>query len=87
VSKKKSNIKVFFKTLNKTHVLPTRYFVDLSTVQLELISSVSVKLFELKFKEKVSTSTSDELKWQINNIFVDKYFSGKNKWFFKKLDF
>jgi len=87
VSKKKSNIKVFFKTLNKTHVLPTRYFVDLSTVQLELISSVSMKLFELKFKEKVSTSTSDELKWQINNIFVDKYFSGKNKWFFKKLDF
>jgi len=46
-----------------------------------------MKLFELKFKEKVSTSTSDELKWQINNIFVDKYFSGKNKWFFKKLDF
>lgn len=87
MSKKKSNIKVFFKTLNKTHVLPTRYFVDLSTVQLELISSVSMKLFELKFKEKVSTSTSDELKWQINNIFVDKYFSGKNKWFFKKLDF
>lgn len=87
MSKKKSNIKVFFKTLNKTHVLPTRYFVDLSTVQQELISNVSMKLFELKFKEKTSTSHSDELKWQINNIFVDKYFSGKNKWFFKKLDF
>jgi len=87
VSKKTSNIKVFFKKLNKIHILPTRYFVDLSIVQQELISNVSLKLFELKFNEKLSTIHSEELKWQINNIFVDKYFSGKNKWFFKKLKF
>jgi len=87
VLKKKSNIKVFFKTLNKNHILPTRYFVDLGTDQQELISKVSCNLLKLKSNEKYFVDTTTELNWQVNNIFIDKYFSGKNKWFFKKLKF
>ena len=34
---KKSNIKIFFKALNKNHILPTRYFVDLNAEQQNLI--------------------------------------------------
>jgi len=89
VLKKKSNIKVFFKTLNKNHILPTRYFVDLNTDQQELISKVSCNLLKLKPQERNFGCFPGMLlpSWQVNNILIDKYFSGKNKWFFKKLNF
>lgn len=83
--KKKINIKVFFKALNKSHVLPTRYFVDLNPDQQKLISNVSKCFFQNKAHIKPDNSPTDL--WKVDNIFIDKYFSGKNKWFFKKLKF
>jgi len=85
IKKKKINIKVFFKALNKSHVLPTRYFVDLNPDQQKLISNVSRYFFQSKTQLKPNNSPTDL--WKVNNIFIDKYFSGKNKWFFKKLKF
>jgi len=82
---KKINIKIFFKALNKSHILPTRYFVDLSSEQQKLISNVSNDFFEVKDQKNFQNEFKDT--WKINNIFIDKYFSGKNKWFFKKLNF
>ena len=84
---KKSRIKIFFKIMNKNHILPTRYFVDLTTEQQNLISKVSDDLLSLKSKKGNAIENIENLRWQVNNIFVDKYFSGKNKWFFKKLNF
>ena len=81
---KKINIKIFFKALNKSHILPTRYFVDLSSEQQKLISNVSNDFFEVKDQKNFQNEFKDT--WKINNIFIDKYFSGKNKWFFKKLN-
>ena len=85
--KKKLRIKVFFKTLNKKHIFPTRYFVDLNLEQQNLITQVSNDLFKLKLGENKSVDSAEKIKMLVNNIFMDKYFSGKNKWFFKKLKF
>ena len=85
--KKKLRMKVFFKTLNKKHIFPTRYFVDLNQEQQNLINQVSMDLFKLKSGEECSDKTPQKAKTLVNNIFMDKYFSGKNKWFFKKLKF
>lgn len=85
--KKKSNIKIFFKALNKNHILPTRYFVDLNAEQQNLIVNTSSNIFTLKSDEKTLNENSKEAKWQISNVLIDKYFSGKYKWFFKKLNF
>ena len=85
--RKKSNVKVFFKLLNKNHVLPTRYFVDLNSEQQKLIADVSESFFKSKIEEKYKHTGTEENIQKSNNIFIDKYFSGKNKWFFKKLRF
>jgi ribosomal protein L14E/L6E/L27E len=85
--KKKLRIKVFFKTLNKKHIFPTRYFVDLNLEQQNLITQVSNDLFKLKSGKDNSVGSAEKIKMLVNNIFMDKYFSGKNKWFFKKLKF
>lgn len=86
-TKKNSSIKIFFKALNKNHILPTRYFVDLNEEQQTLIANISLNLFKLKSDDETSKCLYSELKWKVENIFIDKYFSGKNKWFFKKLNF
>lgn len=85
--KKKSNIKIFFKALNKNHILPTRYFVDLNAEQQNLIVNTSSNIFTLKSDEKTLNENYKEAKWQISNVLIDKYFSGKYNWFFKKLNF
>jgi len=84
---KTTKIKVFFKSINKNHILPTRYFVDLNQEQQILINKVSNEFFKIKSNGENYNKLSDELKWQVNNIFLDKYISGKNKWFFRKLNF
>jgi large subunit ribosomal protein L27e len=86
-TKRKSSIKIFFKALNKNHILPTRYFVDLNEEQQSLIANMTLNLFKLKSDDESSIVLPEELKWKVENIFIDKYFSGKNKWFFKKLNF
>ena len=83
----KRGIKVFLKLINKNHVLPTRYFVDLNPDQQILVSNISNSFFNKKMNKDASDKFLEENIWQINNIFMDKYFSGKNKWFFKKLKF
>ncbi len=85
--KKKLRIKVFFKTLNKKHIFATRYFVDLNLEQQNLITQVSNDLSKFKSGEDKKVGSGEKIRMLVNNIFMDKYFSGKNKWFFKKLKF
>mmetsp|Transcript_31600 Transcript_31600/g.61668 ORF Transcript_31600/g.61668 Transcript_31600/m.61668 type:complete len:151 (-) Transcript_31600:778-1230(-) len=88
---KKSRMKIFIKKINMNHVLPTRFFIDLSKTSKDLVNE---KIDDYKdFIEKNTENKGKILKEKINfsfflkNIFLDQFFSGKQKWFFKKLRF
>jgi len=84
-------MKIFIKKINMNHVLPTRFFIDLSKTSKDLVNE---KIDDYKdFIEKNTENKGKILKEKINfsfflkNIFLDQFFSGKQKWFFKKLRF
>jgi large subunit ribosomal protein L27e len=72
---KRSKIKPFVKIVNYTHLMPTRFSldVDLKNVTLEKIYG--------EHKNRRAT------KRQVKKAFEDRYKTGKNKWFFAKLRF
>ena len=85
----KNKIKIFLKSLNKSHVLPTRYNIELGFENNEKIKSFAFDLVQNK-KNNVDYSTDVNYKNQMNlikNILLDRYLTNKNKWFFKKLKF
>jgi large subunit ribosomal protein L27e len=82
---KKSRIKMFLKFFNKNHILPTRYIIDLSDIK-SIIPNQEDDLEEIKQKIKESKKEKNLL-LTIGNIFNDRFFAGKNKWFYKKLKF
>ncbi|KAB5596060.1 60S ribosomal protein L27 [Ceratobasidium theobromae] len=73
---KRKKIKPFIKSVNYTHLFPTRYAVELEnlkgTVQAET------------FKEPTQR---EEAKKVIKKMFEERYESGKNRWFFTPLRF
>jgi len=83
---KRSVIKTFVKTMNKDHVFPTRYVLDLDKKNKEAIEQKTEEIFEKKKKETNKTDI-DSLYLFLDNIFMDKFFAGKNKWFFNRLRF
>lgn len=71
---KRSKVKPFIKTINYTHLLPTRY-----TLELEGLKGV---VTNDTFKE---VSQREEAKKTVKKALEERYTSGKNRWFFTPL--
>ena len=71
---KSSKVKPFIKTINYTHLMPTRY-----TLELEGLKGV---VTNDTFKE---VSQREEAKKTVKKALEDRYTSGKNRWFFTQL--
>jgi len=87
---KRSRIKTFVKTMNKNHVFPTRYILDLDKKNKEVIEQKTEEIFNKKKMEKGKGSTVIEtakLFFLLDNILMEKFFAGKTKWFFNRLRF
>ena len=72
---KRSKVKVFLKSVNYNHMMPTRYNLDLdlkAVVTPEALKDVALRVQARKTVKK---------------LFEERYNSGKNKWFFQKLRF
>lgn len=72
---RRSRIKPFVKLVNFSHVMPTRYSLD-----IDLKDTVTVDLVKDASKKK-------EARKGIKKIFEEKHKAGQNKWFFQKLRF
>ncbi|KAE8779808.1 60S ribosomal protein L27-3 [Hordeum vulgare] len=72
---KKSHVKVFLKLVNFTHLMPTRYTldVDLKEVVFDAPDSLIIK------DKKLTAANSANAKLD------ERFKTGKNKWFFTKL--
>mmetsp|Transcript_2465 Transcript_2465/g.5892 ORF Transcript_2465/g.5892 Transcript_2465/m.5892 type:complete len:151 (-) Transcript_2465:3087-3539(-) len=88
---KKSRMKIFIKKINMNHVFPTRFFIDLNKINNELINEKIEDYKDLieKKVENKETLTKEKQNFSsfLKNLFLDQFFSGKQKWFFKKLKF
>jgi len=69
---KRSQIKPFVKTVNYSHIFPTRYNLDIDFKNVDTLTDPAAKTKQRK---------------QVRNAFQERYQSGKNKWFFTKLRF
>nr|UXY87484.1 60S ribosomal protein L27 [Cryptomonas sp.] len=81
----KSKIKVFLKNLNKNHLLPTRYTMDLGEENNNKIKNITNQYIQEKNFDNNQRIINKYQKSLIKNLFLDKFLSGKNKWFFSKL--
>ncbi|KIM24229.1 hypothetical protein M408DRAFT_243023 [Serendipita vermifera MAFF 305830] len=73
---KRNKVKPFIKTVNCTHLFPTRYALELEG--LKGCASADT------FKEP---SQREDAKKNVKKLFEERYVSGKNKWFFQALRF
>ncbi|KAJ4311626.1 60S ribosomal protein L27B [Neodidymelliopsis sp. IMI 364377] len=73
---KKSKVKPFVKQVNYTHIMPTRYTIELENLKGTLTQDT--------FKE---VSQREEAKKTVKKAFEERYTSGKNRWFFTPLQF
>ncbi|KAF1985463.1 hypothetical protein K402DRAFT_334666, partial [Aulographum hederae CBS 113979] len=71
---KRSKVKPFIKIINYTHIMPTRYTLDLEGLKGVLTNDT--------FKE---VSQRDEAKKTVKKTLEERYQSGKNRWFFTPL--
>ncbi|XP_044958245.1 60S ribosomal protein L27-2-like [Hordeum vulgare subsp. vulgare] len=74
---KKSRVKVFLKLLNFTHLMPTRYTLD---IDLKEVVSGAPDSLTTKDK-KLTAAKSAKAKLE------ERFKTGKNRWFFTKLRF
>lgn len=72
---KKSRVKAFIKMVNYSHVMPTRYTLD---VDLKDVVTADA----LQSRDKKVTAAKE-----IKKKFEERFKSGKNRWFFSKLRF
>ena len=72
---KKSRVKAFIKMVNYSHVMPTRYTLD---VDLKDVVTADV----LQSRDNKITAAKE-----IKKRFEERFKSGKNRWFFSKLRF
>ncbi|CAL1409435.1 unnamed protein product [Linum trigynum] len=72
---KKSRVKAFIKVVNYTHIMPTRYTLDVDLKDVVTPDSLVTK------DKKVTTAK------EIKKRFEERFKSGKNRWFFSKLRF
>eukprot|EP00123_Amoebidium_parasiticum_P000906 comp11830_c0_seq1/m.6460 comp11830_c0_seq1/g.6460 ORF comp11830_c0_seq1/g.6460 comp11830_c0_seq1/m.6460 type:complete len:136 (-) comp11830_c0_seq1:102-509(-) len=72
---KRSKVKSFVKVVNYSHLMPTRYSLD---VDLKTVVSRD----ELK-----DPAAKTKARKEVRKLFEERYKTGKNKWFFEKLRF
>eukprot|EP01063_Lacrimia_lanifica_P034940 TRINITY_DN655_c0_g3_i1.p1 TRINITY_DN655_c0_g3~~TRINITY_DN655_c0_g3_i1.p1 ORF type:complete len:135 (+),score=69.47 TRINITY_DN655_c0_g3_i1:53-457(+) len=70
----RSRVRPFLKVVNHTHIMPTRYTMELPS---DMKKEVSI----------TEQSKKDASKKLVRTLFQDRYKAGKNKWFFQKLRF
>eukprot|EP00906_Rhabdomonas_costata_P024038 RCo034609 len=71
---RRSKLHVFIKTANHKHLMPTRYNIAIGS----------------EFKGKISLKDPAKKKASVANVrktFQERYYAGKNRWFFTKLRF
>ncbi len=73
---RRCRVKPFMKVVNYTHIMPTRYSVDLADMKV----AVGVEEVADPAKKKAALAG-------LKGYFEDKYKSGQAKWFFQKLRF
>lgn len=84
----KSKIKIFLKSMNKNHFLPTRYNIDFGEENSEKIKKFALDYLQKKNKlENEQKLNYKNQKNFIKNLLIERYLSNKNKWFFQKLKF
>ncbi|KAG9019486.1 hypothetical protein FRB90_001558 [Tulasnella sp. 427] len=74
--KRRSRLKPFVKVVNYSHLFPTRYALELEGIK----GLVTTETF------KDPTQRADAKK-QVRKLLQERYFTGKNRWFFQKLRF
>ncbi|KAG8914994.1 hypothetical protein FRC00_008915 [Tulasnella sp. 408] len=72
--KRRSRLKPFIKVVNYSHLFPTRYALELEGIK----GLVTTDTF------KDPTQRADAKK-QVRKLLQERYFTGKNRWFFQKL--
>jgi len=75
VIKRRSTLKPFLKSVNYTHIMPTRYTLD---CDLRKVGRFDVALDPGAKKKALRT---------VRRVFTEKYLNGSKKWFFVKLRF
>jgi large subunit ribosomal protein L27e len=80
---KRSKLKPFIKVVNYTHMMPTRYALD-----VELKSVVTTDLISGSQKNPTARQNArKEVKKLLEEKYNNSLKTGKNKWFFQKLRF
>merc|ERR1711962_585801 len=74
--KQRSKLKSFVKVYNYNHLMPTRYLVDVN-IDKQVVNKDSFRDPTLRRKAKR----------EVMGKFMERYKTGKNKWFFTKLRF
>jgi len=69
---RRSRVKPFVKVINYSHLLPTRYSLDVDLPNVDVQKDAAGRR---------------KAKGQVKKVFQERYNSGKNKWFFSKLRF
>ncbi|KAK2077869.1 60S ribosomal protein L27 [Prototheca wickerhamii] len=75
VQARRSKVKTFIKAVNYTHLMPTRYTLD-----VDVKGVVSPDSLESSTKRKASNKAAKK-------VLEEKFKTGKNRWFFTKLRF
>ncbi|GAA97442.1 hypothetical protein E5Q_04121 [Mixia osmundae IAM 14324] len=73
---RRSKVKPFIKAFNYSHLMPTRYALEMDGLK-NIISQDT-------FKEPTQRK---DAKKEVKKLFEDRYTAGKNKWFFTPLRF
>ncbi|EIW69957.1 hypothetical protein TREMEDRAFT_38628 [Tremella mesenterica DSM 1558] len=73
---KRSKVKPFIKIINYSHLLPTRYMLELESLK----GSVDKETFK-------EPSQREDSKKAIKKALEERYTRGQNQWFFQKLRF
>jgi large subunit ribosomal protein L27e len=88
---KKIRMKIFVKKININHIMPTRFYVDLNKNAKKIVDEKIKDFQDITQTEQENIPKIEKEKKIfesfVKNIFLDQFFSGKHKWFFKKLNF
>ncbi|KAI9023313.1 ribosomal L27e protein family-domain-containing protein [Hyaloraphidium curvatum] len=72
---KRSRVKPFIKVVNYNHLMPTRYTLDLADGLRQIVTTEAL----------MDETKRVEARKAVKKAFEERYVSGKNSWFFKKL--